>query len=689
MIRASIILILILAAWSSRADIPAGADVHTVAAFLHGHCEFQLRRALDGYQKSPRRGPLFDDRAKQFLSGCIRRWNNEPGAPSIAELEEQGRLLYLDGCNDALVVSFYGRLNVPIANWGLAKFRNMLPEQASNVVSVSVPFLQQANDDLTRQGYSADFFIDNLVALREARAILDDNGEVKKLETSLYKAIARAASDGTYDKRDRAFLVHDVWRWTNEYLLEQQKRLAETLEATQGCDEATSHLAQGWYHSRATPIGQAGDHADQARKHLTAAWELDPSLPEAARGMIKLCTGRENREQARLWFDRSVKARFDDPRNYEIYLDFLWWGGWDTLAEYDEATLALGRECAHTARFDTQTPRQLLAAVGRILNMHRTRYESLKDLAVWPDIKTVYEGYIASPAFKDQADLNRSALAGFAARLGEFDEARKLLDQLGDHLDAAGTAQTRFKPAMLKGMVEAYTGPTRKLVERADGLIDSGNGAQALDVYQDAMKLQTTPAASRYLRGQTQIARWKKAFDAGEWVNLAADSDLSGFNVIGGTWTTDGDGSLTLRVTDSESNISCMLDIGENWEMSCDVNFLASVQTWTNGGINLTPIQHGLFRSFQLCCNTNKVYSGTGYFSEGASDAPVKRVNKLEVRLQSQQLSASVNGTAVLPQKTFNSLGRNGYEFLGFGSYTFRMGDLMRFERIKVHKLDP
>jgi hypothetical protein len=96
------------------------------------------------------------------------------------------------------------------------------------------------------------------------------------------------------------------------------------------------------------------DYFDNARRAFTRAWQLRPSQPHAATGMIDVTVMATPvpGETPRLWFDRAIAAQFD----YEqAYCRLLWayrpdWGG------SIEEMLAFGEACRRTGSHSTLVP---------------------------------------------------------------------------------------------------------------------------------------------------------------------------------------------------------------------------------------------------------------------------------------------------------------------------------------------
>ena len=214
--------------------------------------------------------------------------------------------------------------------------------------------------------------------------------------------------EGSYRGKDDAFFVDQVLSdydplrndWdANEKLVTETKDLPEWAR-----DTILGHIeiARGWkargggYADSVTAEGWKEYHAQisKARDHLETAWKQQPDQPYAAADMIRVAmdSGPGSAANARLWFDRTVKARFDYLGAYGTYKFSLLprWGG-----SYQQM-MAFGLACAATNRFDTEVPRQFSAVVNQICgDTHQLRevYE-LPDIA--HALVAVDQGYIAA-----------------------------------------------------------------------------------------------------------------------------------------------------------------------------------------------------------------------------------------------------------------------------------------------------
>jgi hypothetical protein len=630
------------------------------------------------------RQPAQDAEVEQFLTGCVKRWNERPDAPPLAELERQGRILYNGGCDDLLVRFFYGRLGVRMIDWGpLAPGLkwDVMPRQPSNVRAAVRPFLVRAPKELRDAGYDAAFVAD---AAHVAKVVhnLDgrDEDEAKRGRTALLAAIARAASvPGPYANGGRAFLLDDVVRWTGGFSAEDLGAVADALDKAGGAgDQVVWHLMRG-------EAGSAQDLITRDNADLTKAWELEPGLPEAATRMIRFAGSVGDRDGARRWFDRAVKARVDDPAAYETYLWVLHAPWHHDPAGSQRGVFDLGVEAAKGGRFDTEAPRQLVTALDLILKSGGD-CATWERLGAWPEVKRVFDGYLAAPGrTAAQAARDRSAYAGLAARLGRYDEAAKLIEALGGNLDEAGAAEAQYKPAELVGDVRAHMGASAELAGRGDRARAAGDLKGAAEAYEKAVARAQSPEAGRHLRNRARAARWQVEFDAGDWVDLAADADLSGFVLDAGEWTAEPDGSLSARVTEAKSQLTPAIEHGDHWELSCDVAFLVADDDGCHAGLMLGGLRHDV----NLFYNRKAVYVGNaGFDGNNGVAAKFARFNRVLIRMQGGRVTVTLNDREVVTQGALKEWGVWGKERLSLSGGTWwQSGDLVRFERVKIRKI--
>ncbi|HEX7378756.1 MAG TPA: hypothetical protein VF278_16665, partial [Pirellulales bacterium] len=203
---------------------------------------------------------------------------------------------------------------------------------------------------------------------------------------------------------------------------------------------ARAHIDLAWqkrggdWASEVTEEGWKGfeKHLTKARALLLQAWKEHPELPEAAELLMTVTTGGGGAagEDARFWFDRAVAVDFDFLPAYEALL-------WDLRPRWHgshEAMLAFGRECLATRRFDTQVPSQLHRALCDIISESSDARDACAVEGLYEDYLTLFDGW-RSTADRDAATHGTDTTHLCVAWLtGHDDEARRLLNQLGDHV---------------------------------------------------------------------------------------------------------------------------------------------------------------------------------------------------------------------------------------------------------------
>lgn len=184
----------------------------------------------------------------------------------------------------------------------------------------------------------------------------------------------------------------------------------------------------GGYADTVTPEGWKlfDERLEVAREALTKAWETDPHDPDAPTQMIAVMMGL-NRPRAEIetWFSRAMAA---DPDNEEacrkkmLYLEPKWHGS-------AEEMLAFGRECRDGRNWYGNIPFQLIEAHVVTSAYSQNPDDYFHDPTVWQDMQSVYEPYLA--ARPDSAYV-RSRYAYWCCRCGQWAEARRQFDRLGD-----------------------------------------------------------------------------------------------------------------------------------------------------------------------------------------------------------------------------------------------------------------
>jgi hypothetical protein len=174
----------------------------------------------------------------------------------------------------------------------------------------------------------------------------------------------------------------------------------------------------------------------QAREHLTRAWQMNPSDPAAAAFMIPVVMGDTgDKEEMRLWFDRSVAAQMDFLPAYDAFALALWprWSG------SHEEMLQFADECAQTGRFDTCVPYQYFRIVHDVAAEEDDHNAIYKRPEIYQNLKFILESYIATPDAPLSASFAHTLAAILDYKNGDLIGARSHMAALKFQADVSQT----------------------------------------------------------------------------------------------------------------------------------------------------------------------------------------------------------------------------------------------------------
>lgn len=280
--------------------------------------------------------------------------------------------------------------------------------------------------------------------------------------------------------------------------------LLYALEGQEEIDLAWKDRGGDWGY-KVTKKGWAGfnEHLAKARAALTKAWELRPTLPQAAAAMITVSMGDRAGEEA-LWFNRAVKTRLD----YEpAYNKFLWsifprWGG------SQEQMLLFGEKCLATQRYDTTVPYFYLIAVMDIAG--DSPYCLWKRIFRYPGVIDHLEKMLANYLKRPEifpSDRVRYEWALCEIWAGRYEKGRELLREVpersGDLTCLFGTEDKNApkRRSEANATIAAFTGPHKKTFEKAEEESFLGNLDATDTVLREALpSMKDTPEQFAFAR---------------------------------------------------------------------------------------------------------------------------------------------------------------------------------------------
>lgn len=416
------------------APIPSGPEAGVAAAHFEATLADATARTVDAYMQVGHRDPAWDADALSLLGGAARWMAGHPNRPRLWDLVQAGWRAREAGCRDPMVDFCYGYmlgqwdnpgaytpLRRAAGGWGAREYGNLMRALAC----VSLARSARSHQGEVDRGPAWELATAETIEAIEAGEL---DGASARVAAHWLSALI-GSSDAPEEHAERIIeavaareaLAADPW------LLHLLRGLAaEAVGArARGTGWANTVTEEGWKTLR-EQVAEAGGH-------LLRAWETDPTRPESAAALIRICKlgdGPDERD-ARDWFDAAVAVEMDYTDAYIQYLDYLlprWHGGLWELIEF-------GRECAATERYDTLVPFFFITAVSRAgadtIGIHEVWDDpDLYDLGI-----EVARRMAASPAHSLDSGKYVSVEAAIAWLGGDIDEASRLMESIGDHVD--------------------------------------------------------------------------------------------------------------------------------------------------------------------------------------------------------------------------------------------------------------
>jgi hypothetical protein len=523
-----------------------------------------LRREHGGAYKEFGKHGAWDDAAEKFLDdwAVYHTYVDAPPlyrdvpVPKPADLVRQGRALVVDAhCDDPAVLACYG---IALA--------------ISDEAAAALPVLQKAVKSLAASKYA-----DSVVWRAAHRSLWlerssPDGQACAKIcaERALKLANIPAA---TRAERLRAY--QNVRSHVNSLKADERVKYMTALRQADGADpwvvdtaDGRLHIDIAWefrgngYADKVTEKGWKGffKHLTIARECLTRAWELAPDIPKAADEMVSVANGAggELGEQPAKWFERAINVQLDCRGAYAAMLNSLrprWHGS-------HEAMLELGRRAAATKRYDTDAPWQFVEAVLLIVMDYEhgdSRYDILKDAGIYDEVVAVVDGYDQLAAKKGNR-WYRTFRAALAWRAERHEEARKIIDELGDAADLSALRPFSTDPpkvALAKMLLMG--GPQADNVRGGENASRDKRNEDAIKFLGDAQAALEKSAATD-AAAAAELSRTKPFFDRrltalrrrvtlqnGEWADVQPDAMLTSWSKYAGVWKVGDDGTLSGR----------------------------------------------------------------------------------------------------------------------------------------------
>lgn len=452
-----------------------------------------------------------------------------------------------------------------------------------------------------------------------------------------------------------------------------------------------------------------GSHMESARKHLLKAWTLNPKVHYAASKMLSVAGGGNGgpEDTLRLWFDRTIAARFDEQYTYRNYINFIrprWGGSFEQIA-------AFGLACAETKRYDTSVPAVLFKALDQIAEDAQSpdaRRAFFSMPLIRSAIRSTCEGYITSPKATDTPAYWLSNLALYSWFAGDHATAAGALKRLNGVLDPR-VAWEAWKMHTSSALIAAecavgIAGESRHMTEAAANF-EERNYAAAREKF-IAIGKKAGPESQALMRSWLTLADIEEKFARGETITLTADENLLQWAHMQGRWRAGPDGSLIAHGSDGEVRIFHRARFGDRVDIQADVTF--SDPTPNGQGMHIAfsgrrfDTDHYAWNACGLRTaeGDDAVFGGIYYQFSNCSVkellSPLKDLSKvhLAVRCANKTISFKVNDWLAFDKESPSRINKAGTAFLypadgciGFAYHQFRSEQTVTIQNIKVKRV--
>ncbi|MEY4386084.1 MAG: hypothetical protein RLY20_1367 [Verrucomicrobiota bacterium] len=656
--------------------------------------EFRVRHYLNGYLDHGVRLPAYDAKAVGFITNWINEHHNGPVNTNLPPLNELGDFFANDpNCTDPLLLT-------------IASTEAVEQHEALRRLERAVA----AHRTSSYQGYPRLY----AAVLLSDQLLVDKKDRQPVLDAEALQYFKQTLTDGL-SARDQEDLAENLlYGWAKNFYTRNAEALCE---AASNAGESYRWLElvlrgqlevkQAWaargggYVNTVSDTGWRGfsEHLANARKHLTAAWQLHPDSPIAPNLMIYVSLGDSNITEMRNWFDRVTRARVDYPGAWGHMrwgLRPRWYGDYDSM-------LAFGSTALNTHRFDTDVPRMFFDSVSDLEQEYQLPAgQHLYDRPdIWPKLQEMYEGYIKAASNPESKRAWRSSYAAVAYLAGKMDVARKQLELLQWQPNMHSLAGWGRDLSLLPAEVAARTGSNAAQVGLAESHLDQGRLEAALMLYRElAHATEPNPAARSFVMNRLSTLKVAAAIkgtnQALQHVDILPEDDaLSGWRQVHGQFRRLADGSLEVEADQYGHMIYLPVNIGRDFEVEGSFEVVSSSSDAFQAGLvmGLPSWDTATWYSFRIKRNADE--GDVASFADGWQKkqllSPAKLnagTNTFWMRFSGGKVTAQVNGVLVLngvkapkntaiPEDTF---------YLGLGAFNDMNRTVIRYHRLRLCK---
>ncbi len=511
------------------------------------------QRDIEEYRRLTRDPPALRRQAEEFMRTVQLGMLPQVYGPGHAKTAQMGERLFEQGCRDPLLKSYYGRAvccaegayeSMPLCveslnAWEQSGYPGVYRRMAVFTLFAEAKLYAKSVDWPRLRGEAA-----SLAACR-----VGDTTIAPEMRRVVFHELQPLLGDECTSHWEDAVAIHEAC----SKVPQADPWIIHMLAGQAYVSRAWHHRGGGWAYT-VTPEGWKlfAENLEKAAEEFAEALKLHPECPEAAAQMIAVAMAGESKQSPQDWFDKVVAAQLD---YLPAYGQMRWalrprWGG------SHEELYAFGCRAADTRRYDTMVPFELALALNDIdeeLDYDRTFW---RREGVYPRVKEVLEGMAKEPSRADGAGAcpSRSGVltihAAVAERAGQYKEARRLLEELGDRLDRWLLETWSRHSESYLAAIYAFTGKDAADVEKAWRTLYEAPKPytaevleQARSLFQQALAADDNERSRAYCRARVAEMEGRLAFGAGRWFEKKFDPTLLSWLMTDGSWSRESENS--------------------------------------------------------------------------------------------------------------------------------------------------
>lgn len=487
---------------SESPTLHAGSTLQSHAAKW---CAWQVRKALDDYNKHGVTNAIWDGEAKELIMAtfCMRwsTWSpltHDKGLV-VWRLSED---LRRKGCSDPLVAMCRGNLMLRFGD--AVEARAILKDSYQGMVAnhYSAPILFEGSMSVFMAVWGHEPWlpwIEKVTVLMPDLFLMHDyEGDMCRLQYSLF--------------------VDIVNHWDTPWAIREE--MCKRIESNSAVNPWLRLMVEGMRHrviaseargtSWASRVNQGAwtkfsEEMKASRLAFERAYELCPQYPEAAFQLCDIAGSTGRGKELRLMFDRAVAAQFDYAPAYDAMLNYLRprWGG------SHEALYRFGEECLNTGRFDTCVPEYFLSVLKAIDTDNYggvnpdARFEAYKQPNVKDNLNKYFTGMLARISDNTARCKHETEYGIYLWAAGAYEDAKRVLGRKGKQLSDEAFAEFPVSRQRVMEEIEFLSGHDGRRLLSANTLNKEGHYRESVQKYLQLIKVfSKQPAAQAYIYRQ-------------------------------------------------------------------------------------------------------------------------------------------------------------------------------------------